>query len=62
MKHVRCYACNKLGHISKECRRISGTITKAENIITLEDMEKEGSIVRKMWHGTVYRHNTLTGS
>jgi len=21
MKHVRCYACNKLGHIAKECRR-----------------------------------------
>ena len=20
MKHVRCYACNKLGHIAKECR------------------------------------------
>jgi len=22
MKHIRCYACNKLGHIAKECRRI----------------------------------------
>ena len=21
MKHVRCYACNKLGHIAKECRK-----------------------------------------
>ena len=21
MKHIRCYACNKLGHIAKECRR-----------------------------------------
>jgi len=20
MKHVRCYACNNLGHIAKECR------------------------------------------
>ena len=20
MKHIRCYACNKLGHIAKECR------------------------------------------
>ena len=20
MKHVRCYACNKLGHIAKECK------------------------------------------
>ena len=20
MKHVRCYACNKLGHIANECR------------------------------------------
>jgi len=20
MKHVRCYACNKLGHIEKECK------------------------------------------
>jgi len=22
MKHIRCYACNKLGHIANECRRI----------------------------------------
>jgi len=22
MKHVICYACNKLGHITKECKRI----------------------------------------
>ena len=21
MKHMRCYACNKLGHIAKECRK-----------------------------------------
>ena len=21
MKHMRCYACNKLGHITKECRK-----------------------------------------
>jgi len=21
LKHVRCYACNKFGHIAKECRR-----------------------------------------
>jgi len=42
--------------------KISGTITKGENIITLEDMEEEGSAVRKMWHGTVYKHNRLRGS
>jgi len=42
--------------------KISGTIPKGENIITLEDMEEKGSIVRKMWHGTVYRHNRLRGS
>ena len=21
MKHMRCYACNKFGHIAKECRK-----------------------------------------
>jgi len=41
--------------------KISGTIPKGENIITLEDMEEEGGTVRKMWHGTVYRHNRLKG-
>jgi len=41
--------------------KISDTIPKGENII-IKDMEEEGSIVRKMWHGTVYRHNKLRGS
>ena len=39
-----------------------GTIPKEENIITLEDMEEEGSTVRKMWHITIYRHNRLRGT
>jgi len=42
--------------------KISDTITRGENIITLEDMEEEGSRFRKMWHGTVYIHNRLRGS
>jgi len=42
--------------------KILGTIPKGENIIALEDMEEEGSTVRKMWHGTVYRHNRFRGS
>ena len=21
MKHIRCFTCNKFGHIAKECRR-----------------------------------------
>ena len=41
---------------------ISSTIPKGENIITLEDMEEEGSTVRKMWHNKVSRHNKLKGS
>ena len=43
--------------------KILGTITRGENIITLEDMEEEeGSRFRKMWHGTVYKHDKLRGS
>jgi len=38
------------------------TIPKGENIITLEDMEEEGSKIRKIWHNTIYRHNRLRGS
>jgi len=41
--------------------KIWGTIAKGENIITLEDMEEEGSTVRKMWH-SMYSHNRLRGS
>jgi len=40
----------------------TGTIPKGENIIALEDMEEEGSTVRKMWHSIIYRHNRLRGS
>jgi len=46
----------------------TGTIPKGENNITLEDMEEEGSTVRKMWHNVTYsdttqhRHNRLRGS
>jgi len=46
----------------------TGTIPKGENIITLEDMEEEGSTVRKMWHNAIYtdtaqhRDNRLGGS
>ena len=43
-------------------KKLSGTILKGENIITLKDVEEEGSTVRKMWHGTVYRHDKLKGS
>ena len=39
-----------------------GTIPKGENIITLEDVEEEGSAVKNMWHNTMYRHNKLKGS
>jgi len=42
--------------------KILGTIPKGENIIILEDMEEEGSTVRKMWHSTVYKHNKLKRS
>jgi len=44
------------------------TIPKEEIIIMLEDMEEEGSTVRKMWHNTIYsnttqhRHKRLRGS
>ena len=30
MKHVRCYACNKLGHIAKECRNKAQTSHQKE--------------------------------
>ena len=30
MKHVRCYACNKLGHIAKECRNKGRTSHQKE--------------------------------
>jgi len=30
--------------------------------MTLEDMEEEGSPIRKMWHNTIYRHNKLRGN
>ena len=30
MKHVRCYACNKLGHIAKECRNKARTSHQKE--------------------------------
>jgi len=42
--------------------KILGAIPKGENIITLEDMEEEGSTVIKIWHSTVYRHDRLRGS
>ena len=35
----------------------TGTIPKGENNITLEDMEEEGSTVRKMWHSATYSHH-----
>jgi len=41
---------------------------KGENNITLEDMEEEGSTVRKMWHSikysgtTQHRHKRLRGN
>jgi len=43
------------------------TLPKEEIINMLEDMEEEGSTVRKMWHITIYsdtaqhRHNKLRG-
>jgi len=46
----------------------TGTLSKEEIIIMLEDMEEEGSSIRKMWHNTIYsdttqhRHNKLRGS
>jgi len=42
--------------------KISGTIPKEENIITLEDMEEEGNTVKQMWLGTVYKHDRVRGS
>ena len=30
MKHVRCYACNKLGHIAKKCRKKGQTSHQKE--------------------------------
>jgi len=30
--------------------KISATIPKGENIITIQDIEEEGIVVRKMWH------------
>ena len=30
MKHVRCYACNKLGHIAKECKNKARTSHQRE--------------------------------
>jgi len=31
MKHIRCYACNKFGHIEKECRsEFQGTYQKEQ--------------------------------
>ena len=41
--------------------KILDTIPKGEDII-IEDVEEEGSIVRKMWHGIVYRDKKLRGS
>jgi len=41
--------------------KISATLPKGENIITLEDMEEEGSTIRKMWHSTIYKHSRLRG-
>jgi len=44
------------------------TLPKEEIINMLEDMEEEGSIVKKMWHSTIYsdtsqhRRNSLKGS
>ena len=39
MKHVRCYACNKLGNIAKECRN---------KVRTSHQMEKTSSRL-KIW-------------
>ena len=42
--------------------KIVDTISKGENIITLKDMEEEGSTARKMWHSRVHRHDRFRGS
>jgi len=38
------------------------TIPKEANIITIQGIEEEGNVVRKMWHSSVYKHNRPMGS
>jgi len=42
--------------------QISATIPKEENIMTIQGIEEEGIVVRKMWHSSVYRHNRPRGN
>ena len=62
MKHVRCYACNKFGHIAKECMRKFRPPYQREKTSSHSKIWEKGSSVRKMWHSRVYRHNRLRES
>ena len=61
MRHVRCYTCNKLGHIAKECRN---------KVWAPYQKEKTSSSDLKMWkkkevqseRGITAQHTDITES
>ena len=52
MKHIRCYACNKFGHVEKECRNKSIDFCKQhgrqpDKKLNIRKFEKGGSTNKK---------------
>ena len=58
MKNIICYACNKFGHIAKECRRKSRPTYQKEQTSSLSNVWKKKELQTKICGIAQYTNRT----